>query len=287
MWLTTTQAESVGIPGSTLRTRAAKDPSTRKHFADGSYAYWCPKPVRGIWGSDVHYECRDERAFQVFMDYARRYDPSHWVHGGDVLDMLSCSGHAATGQEPLFVEDVAQGHEYLDRVKAAAPNAKQTWIDGNHEYRVRRKIAKQAPAFLGAVTLKDHLKLDERGIDYRSFNDMLTIGDIGFVHGVSVAQNHTKVHLTKYLQHIVYGHTHRPMSQWLRLGGKVLQAHGAGCFAELDPIPAWHKPNGPVDWTHGFIVFEIDWAGKSSIYQMIIDQDYQLHDRPEVPPLRA
>lgn len=210
--------------------------------------------IVSLW--DVHVPDADAFAFKAALDFIRDVQPDHVVLGGDFLELASCSQHGGD-PDPLFLDqEIAAGRKALDRIRDAAPCAKTTYLQGNHESRLERVIIAQLPTFHGAMSLPELLDLEGRGIEWVPYKRLWrpelpsgAKGKLHYTHGETAQKHHAAGHLDRYGVSVRYGHTHK--FQCFTRGfadHRVCISIGSPCLRTLDP--AWIGPHS--GWTHGF-----------------------------------
>ena len=114
---------------------------------------------------DVHVPDADAFAFKAVLDFARDKQPDHIVIGGDFLELESCSQHGGNPSPLALVDEIKAGRKALARIREACPNASLTYLEGNHETRLRRVVASNLPTFDGAIDVPNLLDLGTIGCD--------------------------------------------------------------------------------------------------------------------------
>lgn len=206
---------------------------------------------------DVHVPDHDKALWGAFLRWCRDTKPKEVVIGGDFLEMESCSKHGGKARLPMLMEDVKAGKKALRELRAACPKAKITYIEGNHETRLTRKVISDAAELDGALDLPTLLDLKSLDIEWVPYGKVVVRGKIGFVHGYLTPKHHAAAHLAKYKRSISYGHTHKPQ---IHIDGavdsnganSVIGAFGQPCMRTLDPEWMNNEPHG---WVQGFGVF--------------------------------
>jgi predicted phosphodiesterase len=196
----------------------------------------------------------DSAARAAYKAFAQDQPADHVVWVGDVAELASCSSHGATEME-LGPELEAVRDQISDLIDHGAHNH---FVAGNHEDRYNRALSKFVPALKGGLPLiQELLGLGELGFDsFTPFKECLELAGVLFTHGTYAGANHAGTMLHKYPRNVVYGHTHKPMTQWAPQfatdAGRF--AMGIGCLRTLQP--GWAP--GPTGWTSGFGVIYVD-----------------------------
>jgi predicted phosphodiesterase len=221
-----------------------------------------------VYASDWHVPHHDPKLFKGFLRFLRDIKPDEVILGGDVLDLESVSSHGGNPTPPKLVAEVGAGKAFLDQVVAAAPRALISYIEGNHEDRLARYIADKAPTLEKSLSIPSLLKLDERGIQYYRYGEVLFRGRLGFTHGFYVGESHAAQHLRKFGCCLVYGHTHRPQTYTAGIAGdKVRGTFGMGCMCGTKKVP--YIKGRPSGWQQGFGVFYVDQDGSFYPYTVM------------------
>jgi predicted phosphodiesterase len=210
--------------------------------------------VLSLW--DVHVPQADAWAFKAVLDFARENKPDHVVLGGDFLELSSCSSHGGDPDPLALMDEMKAGVKALERLRDAAPKAAFTYLEGNHETRLKRIVANNLPTFDGALRIPDLLELDSFGCEWVPYRYLWqptlpsgAKGKLHYTHGEWATMYHSAKHLNAYGVSVRYGHTHRPQVYTKGYGnGRVCMSIGSGCLRTLNP--EWAGPNA--GWLHGF-----------------------------------
>jgi predicted phosphodiesterase len=219
---------------------------------------------------DSHGNHIDLAAAKAFLVDAKRLDPESIVFLGDHIDAGGTfNAHQRTYTNEMcetFYDDVTACNWFFDAIQKACPRATDLHaIEGNHEQHVERWAArnfdrfKDAEMFLEKMGPAAVLKYKERGIKYyrrdRSYQGIgiqgtFRLGKCYFTHGVCANKHATAVHLEKFADNVVHGHTHR--SQAI-LGRTVTKGCiGAWCPGTLAKQQPLYMHTNPTSWTHGY-----------------------------------
>jgi hypothetical protein len=198
-----------------------------------------------------------------------RIKPERIVMLGDHLD---CGGtfnaHQRTYTKEMtetYEDDVAATNEFLDLIRAAAPNARIHYLEGNHEQHCERFLARNFHAYRDAEMLlslvgpQAVLHLKEREVEYYrtaefydgiSIPGTIRIGKMHYTHGISSGQNAAAVHLSRFGASVFFGHCHRSASVVSRtVTQDGIAAYNPGTLAKLQPVYMHSNPSG---WSHGY-----------------------------------
>jgi predicted phosphodiesterase len=210
--------------------------------------------------SDIHYPFEDEKAVRIVDAFLLDYQPDVVVYNGDVADCYNVSSYQkAPGKASTIQQELDYTRLKLEERKAALPNVKEWYyLEGNHENRFKRLIAKDAPALAGLKGCSFHeaMALDELDITWVPDHEELWIGSLLFTHG-HMARKHAgssaRGHFEKYGCSVLIGHVHRLSVAYRRTksGNHCLIENGTLC--DLDVEYAKFP-----DWQQGFTTLEFD-----------------------------
>ena len=200
--------------------------------------------------------------------------PSEVVHLGDAIDCGSMlAAHQVLGYVAdttyTFEDDVNATNQFLDEIQERV-DCPVTLIEGNHERRLERwcltnamrnsgNPAKDAEYLLSMFSVASVLNLEKRKIRLikqgRFYDDLplpatIRLGRCFFTHGSSTAKHAASVHLARFGNNVVFGHTHRADTATTRtVEQNIISAFNPGCLAKLQPL--WQHTN-PTTWNHGY-----------------------------------
>lgn len=185
----------------------------------------------------------DERALETALAYAKSVQPDAFIIGGDFLDAESCSQHGGKADSPWLIDELAFASEWLSRIRSALPEADIYYLEGNHETRLQRFIAKNAPTLSGLFAIPEALGLSDMDVAWVPYMDLVqlqmpsgTPGAIHYFHGHCFNKHHAATNAATYMRSVRYGHTHRPQMYTLRpFGSSPIVAVGSPCLARLQP----------------------------------------------------
>jgi hypothetical protein len=202
--------------------------------------------------------------------YIEDYRPSLLILGGDIIDFYTASTKfKRTGSAERFVVDeiticIAEVLEPL--VKAARKYNKQckiVFVEGNHEYRIKRYIAYQAPVLenFPGLSIEEALQMPRLGIKYvnsRAGNGIYRVNkSLTAMHGTRHGANPAKLTYDDWGSSAIIGHAHKEASFRKNWGcgdrDDIVMASGCLCkapdFADVDQytrgfISGWYEPEG-------------------------------------------
>lgn len=176
---------------------------------------------------EFHSESAMDVAFQILSHANEVYGVDDIINLGDTLDLPAQSRHH---QEIAFQNStnlaIQRAYEYLAQQRATVPNANIVFLEGNHDCRIYKYLAENAPAVAtmrraGEPTdwpvnsLPHLLRMDELGVHYASgypAGEYWLNENLRCIHGDRV--NSSGSTAMKYINanhHIstIYGHIHR------------------------------------------------------------------------------
>lgn len=223
-------------------------------------------PIAGIF--DVHVPDHDPRLWRSFLEWCKDEKPSEVIIGGDFLELESCSEHGGVARPAMLTEELEAGRVALAELRRANPKAKLTYLEGNHETRLRRKVVHRLPEADGAITLPIKLEFEKLGITWHKYGDVVKRGKLGFTHGWWCNEHHAAKHLRKMKGSVAYGHTHRPQIYTEgSADGSVIGAFGMPCMRSLNADWLDGQPTG---WMQGFGVFYVHPDGQRFSPYMVL-----------------
>src|SRR5260370_26148298 len=107
-----------------------------------------------VVANDHHVPFHDESALALFKHFLRRERPEWLILNGDFQDFWEVSRFDLTprgGKE--FKEEIAIGKTILRSFRRILPKARITWVEGNHEFRLRRYLIQNARVLYGVPGL--------------------------------------------------------------------------------------------------------------------------------------
>lgn len=210
--------------------------------------------------SDLHIPYHDFRSVEKAVSIISDFCADTLILLGDVLDFYSISFWV---RDPCRVDlraELLEGVKFFDWLKSTLSDVRIIYIEGNHEERLFRYLAKKAPEIvkLGVVTPESILRLNDFGIKYvsnkllcREFGSPFSIGNVYFLHGHEVPVGFTSVNVARNvflrtLAHTVVGHFHRTqMYTHKSISGESYGCWSVGCLCRLNtefsPINQWDR----------------------------------------------
>lgn len=239
----------------------------------------------------------DEQAIAAALKVVQAVDPDLVVHLGDFLDFATFGTYEQEAGFALTVQPaIDRAHRFLVEVAAAAPQAKQVLLEGNHDRRLQRAIVRNAMSAFGirkanapetwpVLSVPYLLRLDELGVEYVGgypagiywLNDRLAC-----IHGSKVRSSGSTAALVVDDERVstIFGHVHRIelayKTRRVRAGARTSLAASPGTLARIDgavpstkgstdplgrPVPAvenWQQGVGIVTYEDGDRPFALE-----------------------------
>jgi len=176
-----------------------------------------------VIANDFQIPFHDERALLLFKMFLRRERPDWLILNGDFQDFWEISSYDLTprgGKE--FHREIEMGRNILRGFRRSLPHARITWIEGNHEFRLRKYLIQNARELyrLRGVSVPDIFDLKRLEIEYVPCHEMATkftdnfirVGDLYVGHWDKVSKNAAyaaKLLVEEKGVSLLQGHTHR------------------------------------------------------------------------------
>ena len=218
--------------------------------------------------TDVHDIMCDPFYRRTLIDTARRVQPEKLICGGDLFDLPSFSKHTQDPRSYDVIHRIRWVHQFLRELRAAAPNAEMTLIEGNHEARMLRHLAEETPAMmvvleaLHGMTVPRLLGLDEFEMNYVARCDLAawTVRD----QAAELRKNYRV-----FWECLLVGHY--PQMRSMGLAGACGHHHKHELWTHYSPLTGpveFHQLGGGhrreasycagEKWSNGFILANVD-----------------------------
>ena len=196
---------------------------------------------------------------------SRTSSPTPSFQIGDAIDFPQVSRWTkGTADEyaPTLQEHITGFREILRDLRAAAPKAKITWLEGNHDLRLRDFVQNYAAPLrtLDALTTENLFELSEVGVEYVKGPFRIAPNTYA-VHGHESGgySSTPQAWDTKFAKrygtvNVVFGHTHQPylLTSAYGFDGKVAPRFTMNVGSIMDPVQATYVKDGSVSWTMSF-----------------------------------
>ncbi len=202
---------------------------------------------------DVHVPYHDKKAWKLFLKALATVKPDILVLVGDFADIKSLMAHAKKPKdERFFKKEIAAVLEALNEISAIGIK-RVIYCEGNHENRISRYIASNAPELDEMLDAKSLFKIEERGWEWVPYGDYIRIGELSFIHDVGrVGVNAARQSLADFGDNICFGHTHRAAVVYSgTVEGRQHVALNVGWLGDYDAIDYRNRHTAKREWTHG------------------------------------
>ncbi len=217
-----------------------------------------------VVANDFHVPHQDKKALRLLERFLIDQKPEVFIINGDFLDMWEISQFDRVPKfgRPLLKE-ITAGKKLLERFRKILPKAKIIYVEGNHDFRLRKYIIRKAPELYGlpGLSVPELLDLKKLNIKYKSvkegankFSDnWVKVGALYVGHWDKVnkyAGYTAKNLLDDKGVSLLQGHTHKHgVSARRYVDGTELIGIENFCMCRLDPYYI-SKPS----WSQGFTV---------------------------------
>lgn len=222
---------------------------------------------------DIQYPYQDSLMLSKILGVIKELQPDAILSIGDAIDFPQVSrwsvgtagAYAPTLQKHIdgFRTDV------IVRLRNVAPDSEITWLEGNHDLRIRDFVGKYAAPLrvLRALEIEALFGLEELNISYE--RGPIRVGTNTYaVHGhesggyASTPQAWDNKFVKRYgsEKNIIFGHTHQPFITTRATGfdGKVKPWFTMNVGSIMDPTHATYVKDGAVSWVMSFALLRDD-----------------------------
>jgi hypothetical protein len=155
-----------------------------KRSWEGIYLNPCKERFQSILvGSDMHdIEC-DPFYLRLFIETAKRVQPSKIILNGDIFDAPEFGKYNVDPRNYRVVERVTWVQNLFKSLREVCPNTEINFIEGNHEARFVKYIAEQSPGFMILLSdiygmkIQDILGLTKYHVNYYANANLATFNN--------------------------------------------------------------------------------------------------------------
>ena len=197
--------------------------------------------------SDTHAPYQEDACVALAAAFVRDHQQGSkglLIFGGDMCDVVTGSKfkRLGTGVQNLEQEIIATRERVLKPFCKVTPNSSKVFLEGNHEFRLKRFVAYNAPLFenlKGVTSMGDALQLEELGIKYidsKNGNAIYRVTPfLTFMHGERYGVNAAKSQYDAWGTSVMFGHTHKQTTFTKKWGcGREDISMSVGCLSK-DP----------------------------------------------------
>jgi predicted phosphodiesterase len=173
---------------------------------------------------------------------------------GDFADGESLSLHEPDEPGKRDFEDelgcVLRALTQLDELGAA----RKIYLEGNHEQRLSRYLARRAPALYRSLALPELLKLKDRGWEWVPYRQSIKVGKLHLTHDTgSAGMNAHRSSAKAFMGSAVIGHTHRMAYEVAgRFDESPYVAAMFGWLGDAKSAARYIHEAKSAEWVHGF-----------------------------------
>ena len=201
-------------------------------------------------------------SYLVAKEFVKDMQPEIIIIGGDLVEMDSLSYFTKNklllleGQR--YQDDVDMGKKELEDIRNSCPKSRMVFLKGNHELRVDRYI-EEVPTLVGKLDIRKDLGIDDFGIEWVEYNDVIPIGGMNYIHGWFWNMYHARKTLQTMGDNVMYGHVHefQVYIQNVRMKQMPHIAISCGCLTSVNPEYVRGKPTRFVNG-FGFVEYRSD-----------------------------
>lgn len=242
---------------------------------------------------DIQHPFHDSLALTKIIKVIEDIQPDAILQIGDAIDFPQVSRWTkgtAGEYAPTLQKHIDGFKGVLRDLRAAAPNAEITWLEGNHDLRLRDFVKQYAAPLrtLDALTTESLFDLPLVGVNYVQGPHRVATNTYA-VHGheSSGYASTPQAWDTKFGKRygtdksIIFGHTHQPFLLTRAYGfeGKVTPRFTMNVGSIMDPVQASYVKDGSVNWVMSFALLRDD--GKRVYPELItmVDRGFYVNGR--------
>lgn len=216
---------------------------------------------------DIQYPYHDQVVLDKILKVVRTYQPDQVVQIGDGIDFPTVSqwSKGTAGEYADTLQEHIDGYraDVLVPLRDAAPDARITWLEGNHDLRLKDFVKKYAAPLtaLRALTLDHLFELDALEVEYVKGPLRIATNTLA-VHGhesggYCASQSAWDVKFAKRYGsefNVIFGHTHQPflITGARGFAGNVKPRFTMNVGSIMNPNDATYVRDGAVNWTMAF-----------------------------------
>lgn len=237
---------------------------------------------------DIQHPYEDALMLSKILKVVKDVQPDKILSIGDAIDFPQVSrwtkGTAGEYAGTLQSHISSFRSEVLQPLRVAAPKAAITWLEGNHDLRLREFVNTYAAplAALEALSMENLFGLAELGIEYVR-GPVRVATNTYAVHGheSSGYSGTPQAWESKFIKrygsekNIIFGHTHQPflLTRAYGFAGKVTPRFVMNVGSIMDPTEARYVKDGAVSWQMSFALLHDD--GKRVFPELILADNRQ------------
>lgn len=222
---------------------------------------------------DIQYPDHDALMLRKIIKLAEEIQPDAILQIGDGIDFPQVSqwskGNAGEFAETLQKDIDGYVSSVLEPLRQAAPKAAITWLEGNHDLRIKDFVRKYAAPLgvLRALEMESLFGLQDLSVDYVRGPHRVATNTYA-VHGheaggYCASPSAWDLKFTKRYgsdKNFLFGHTHQPFLITRAFGydGRVSPRFTMNVGSIMDPVKATYVKDGAVNWQMSFALLRDD-----------------------------
>ena len=151
-----------------------------------------------VVANDFQVPFHNQKALALFKLFLRREKPDWLILNGDFQDFWEISSFdQAPRTGKTFLEEIKIGRKILKSFRRILPKARITWLEGNHEFRLRWYLIRKAKELYGLLSVPELFDLKELNIEYmpcspgasKFTSNFIRVGNLYVGHWAMVAKH--------------------------------------------------------------------------------------------------
>lgn len=212
---------------------------------------------RIAFAPDRHFPNHHTKLWNLWLRALKAWKPHILVSLGDAADFESVSLHEPDDIRQRLLKQEAQEVRACLAAEVAACGKqleRKVYIEGNHEQRLDRYVARKAPALWGTLNTKSLLRLEESGWEFVPYRKTFKLGKLHITHDTGKAGRNAHAQSAQaHLGSTVIGHTHRMAYEVRgRFDGLPYLAAMFGWLGDPDTAASYTHEANACEWAHGF-----------------------------------
>ena len=127
-----------------------------------------------VVANDFQVPFHNQKALALFKLFLRREKPDWLILNGDFQDFWEISSFdQAPRTGKTFLEEIKIGRKILKSFRRILPKARITWLEGNHEFRLRWYLIRKAKELYGLLSVPALFDLKELNIGANGFERLM------------------------------------------------------------------------------------------------------------------
>lgn len=245
------------------------------------------KFLKYIVVNDFHIPYHDETAYQLFKEFLKEEKPNRLIIAGDLLDCAEISDFRKSQLSgDQLQKDLDLAFKMLKEIRTiVGKKCRIDYIEGNHEFRLKKYLMTRAPELLGLKSLKfeNLLKLKELNIIFHSVREEANRFQDNYIQIENIFIGHFDTSrkgsgstarglLVDKGVSVIQAHNHRiAMIIKRELDNRLLIGIENACLCSLNPTyvaaPDWH-----LGWS---IIFHNITNHRIYIYPILLGKNYE------------